>query len=308
MSVLVLAELDGNKLKAVAAHVVSAASAWQQPIDLLIYGSQVDAAAKEAATLSGVARVLVAQADYFAHPLVEDVQDLVLSVAKEYSVIVSAHSVLGKSVIPAIAARLDMAPITDVVEIQAPSTYVRPEYAGNIFSHVENHQALQIVTVRNTAFRPVGTDGNAEVVSISAPQSRAISRWIKEDLNHSDRPELGSARVVIAGGRSLGENFEALLLPIAEKLDAAIGATRACVDAGFAPNDLQVGQTGTLIAPDLYIAVGISGAMQHIAGIKDSKVIVAINHDPDAPIFKYADYGIVADLFTALPELNEALQ
>lgn len=308
MSILVLAELDGNKLKPVAAHVVSAASAWQQPIDLLIYGSQVDEAAKDAATLSGVTRVLVAQADHFAHPLVEDVQDLVLSIAKEYSVIVSAHSVLGKSVVPAIAARLDIAPITDVVEIHAPSAYVRPEYAGNIFSHIENNQAVQIVTVRNTAFRPVGAAGNAEIVSISAPSSRVISRWIKEDLNHSDRPELGSARVVIAGGRSLGESFESLLLPIAEKLDAAIGATRACVDAGFAPNDLQVGQTGTLIAPDLYIAVGISGAMQHIAGIKDSKVIVAINHDPDAPIFKYADYGVVADLFTALPELNEALQ
>lgn len=308
MSILVLAELDGNKLKGLAAHVVSAASAWQQPIDLLVYGRQVDEAAKEAANLSGVARVLVAQADHFAHPLVEDVQDLVLSIAKEYSVIVGAHSVLGKSVIPAIAARLDVAPVTDVVEVHAPSTYVRPEYAGNIFSRVENHQALQIITVRNTAFRPVAAGGNAEVVSISVPASRALSGWIKEDINHSDRPELGSARVVIAGGRSLGENFEALLSPIAEKLDAAIGATRACVDAGFAPNDLQVGQTGTLIAPDLYIAVGISGAMQHIAGIKDSKVVVAINHDPDAPIFKYADYGVIADLFTALPELDKALQ
>jgi electron transfer flavoprotein alpha subunit len=216
--------------------------------------------------------------------------------------------VLGKSVLPGIAARLDIAPITDVIEIKAPSTYVRPGYAGNILSTIENHEPVQIITVRATAFRASNRGGDAEIFTIDVPPAREISQWISEQLTHSERPELNSARVVIAGGRSLGEEFNALLDPIAVQLDAAIGATRACVDAGFAANDLQVGQTGTIIAPELYIAVGISGAMQHLAGIKDSKIIVAINHDPDAPIFKHADYGLVADLFTVLPELNSALQ
>ncbi len=308
MSILVLAEHDGKQLKQSTLQAVNAAKVWQQPIDLLVYGHQVEKIAQEAASLSGVTRVLVAQADHLLHSLVEDVQDLVLTIANHYHVILSAHSVLGKSVVPAIAARLDIAPITDVIEIQTPSTYIRPSYAGNIFSQIHNHQTIQIITIRATAFRPATTNGTAEIISISVPESRGLSEWISEDLNHSERPELSSARVVIAGGRSLGEDFDNLLSPIAKQLDAAIGATRACVDAGFAANDLQVGQTGTVIAPELYIAVGISGAMQHIAGIKDSKIIVAINHDPDAPIFKYADYGVVADLFTALPALHQALQ
>jgi len=312
MSILVLAEHDGKQLKPSTLQAINAASVWQQPIDLLVYGNQVENIAQEAKNLSGVTRVLVAQADHLSHSLVEDVQDLVLSIAEHYQVILCAHSVLGKSVLPAIAAKLDIAPITDVIKIQAPSTYVRPSYAGNILSHIQNHQTIQIISIRATAFRPVTTpetrNGAAEMINISVPPSRGLSEWLSEDLNHSERPELSSARVVIAGGRSLGENFENLLSPIAQQLDAAIGATRACVDAGFAANDLQVGQTGTVIAPELYIAVGISGAMQHIAGIKDSKVIVAINHDPDAPIFKYADYGVVADLFTALPALHNALQ
>jgi electron transfer flavoprotein alpha subunit len=308
MSILVLAEHDGKQLKLSTLQAVNAAGVWQQPIDLLVYGNQVENIAREAASLSGVNRVLVAQADHLLHSLVEDVQDLVLTIADDYQVILSAHSVLGKSVLPPIAARLNIAPITDVIEIQTPSTYVRPSYAGNILSQIQNHQAMQIISIRATAFRPVTQNGTAEIIHILVPPSRGLSEWISEDLNYSERPELSSARVVIAGGRSLGENFEDLLSPIAKQLDAAIGATRACVDAGFAANDLQVGQTGTVIAPELYIAVGISGAMQHIAGIKDSKVIVAINHDPDAPIFKYADYGVVADLFTALPALHQALQ
>lgn len=312
MSILVLAEHDGKQLKISTAQAVAAAALWQQPIDLLVYGNQVAQIARDAAQLSGVGRVLVAQADHLQFPLVEDVQDLIVSIAREYKVIVSAHSVLGKSVIPGVAARLDAAPITDVIDIQlepgvAP-VYVRPEYAGNIFTHIQNPQAQQIISVRATAFRPVSNGGVAEILTVAVPQSRNISQWLSEDINVSERPDLSSARVVIAGGRSLGENFDSLLNPVAERLDAAIGATRACVDAGFAANDLQVGQTGTVIAPDLYIAVGISGAMQHIAGIKDSKVIVAINNDPDAPIFKYADYGVIADLFTALPELQHALQ
>ncbi len=312
MSILVLAEHDGKQLKISTAQAVAAAALWQQPIDLLVYGNQLAQIARDAAQLSGVGRVLVAQADHLQFPLVEDVQDLIVSIAREYKVIVSAHSVLGKSVIPGVAARLDAAPITDVIDIQLEPgvgpVYVRPEYAGNIFTHIQNPQAQQIISVRATAFRAASNGGVAEILTVAVPQSRNISQWLSEDINVSERPDLSSARVVIAGGRSLGENFDSLLNPVAERLDAAIGATRACVDAGFAPNDLQVGQTGTLIAPDLYIAVGISGAMQHIAGIKDSKVIVAINNDPDAPIFKYADYGVIADLFTALPELQHALQ
>jgi len=308
MSVLVLAEKDGKQLKPSAYQAVTAAAAWNLPIDLLVYGDDLDAVAAEARQLAGVRRVLIAPAAHLQHPLVEDVQELVLGIANDYSVILSAHSVFGKSVVPGIAARLDVATITDVIEIQAPATYVRPSYAGNILAKIESHETVQIITVRATAFRASNRDGNADVVTLNVPPARNISKWIGEQLTHSERPELNSARVVIAGGRSLGERFNELLDPIAEQLDAAIGATRACVDAGFAANELQVGQTGTIIAPELYIAVGISGAMQHLAGIKDSKIIVAINHDPDAPIFKHADYGLVADLFTALPELNTALQ
>ncbi|ACE84777.1 electron transfer flavoprotein subunit alpha/FixB family protein [Cellvibrio japonicus] len=308
MSVLVLAEHDGKQLKSFMAQLIGAASRWNQPIDVLVYGNQVDEMAREAASLSGVARIILASAEHLAHPLVEDVQDLVLEIAREYSVILGAHSVLGKSVLPGIAARLDIAPIMDVIDISGPATYIRPEYAGNIFSQIENLQSRQIISVRTTSFKPVHGDGHADIVTLPVPRSRAISHWISDDIHHSDRPELASARVVISGGRSLGDDFERLLAPIAGQLGAAIGATRACVDAGFAPNDLQVGQTGTVIAPDLYIAVGVSGAVQHIAGIKDSKLVVAINHDPNAPIFHYADYGLVADLFTALPELQTALK
>ncbi|MDO8342786.1 MAG: FAD-binding protein [Cellvibrio sp.] len=313
MSVLVLAERDGAQLKPSTYQAMTAAAVWELPIDLLVYGDEVEVAAAEAKQLAGVRRVLTAEAGHFQYPLVEDVQELVLSIASQYTHILSAHSVFGKSVVPGIAARLDIAPITDVIEIQAPSTYVRPAYAGNILTTIENHEPVQIITVRATAFRATVSRTNdqgddAELISIDVPPAREISQWISEQLTHSERPELNSARVVIAGGRSLGEDFNALLDPIAVQLDAAIGATRACVDAGFAANDLQVGQTGTIIAPELYIAVGISGAMQHLAGIKDSKIIVAINHDPDAPIFKHADYGLVGDLFTVLPELNAALQ
>lgn len=312
MSILVLAEHDGKQLKGSCAQIVAAATVWQQPIDLLLYGHQLDSVVHEAVQLQGVARVLVAQAAHFQYPLVEDVQDLVVALACDYPVILGAQSSMGKGVLPAVAARLDIAPITDVIEIhinegEAP-VYVRPEYAGNIVTYIQNPQAQQIISVRPTAFRPVGAGGRAEVIAVPVPQTRAISQWLSENVTGTTRPDLSSARVVIAGGRSLGDAFDRLLHPLAEQLDAAIGATRACVDAGFAANDLQVGQTGTHIAPELYIAVGISGAIQHMAGVKDSKVIVAINHDPDAPIFKYADYGLVADLFAALPELHNALQ
>lgn len=308
MSVLVIGEHEGGQLKPSISRVLAAAEVWQQPIDLLLYGDQLAEVTAQASRLTGLRRVLVAEAAHLQHPVAEDVLDLALSIAGEYRVILSAHSPFGKALLPGIAARLDVAAITDVVKILSPTTYVRPSYAGNILTTLENDSAVQVITLRATAFPAVGTEGQAEVLTLSAPASRQITRWVKESISHSGRPELGSARVVIAGGRSLGDQFDQLLNPIAADLDAAVGATRACVDAGFAPNDIQVGQTGTIIAPELYIAVGISGAMQHLAGIKDSKVIVAINHDPDAPIFKHADYGLVADLFTALPALHDALQ
>lgn len=310
MSVLVLAEIDGYHLKTSSYQAVTAAKAWNLPIDLLIYGDQLNTAVDEATKIVGVNRVLIAQASHLKNPLVENVLELVLSISNNYQHIITAHTSFGKSVLPGIAARLDVAPITDVVAIEAPSIYVRPGYAGNILSRIQNHEAIQLVSVRATAFRAaqVQDNGSAQPIEINVPPAQNKSDWISEHIKHSDRPELNSARVVIAGGRSLGEEFDALLNPIAEQLDAAIGATRACVDAGFAANDLQVGQTGTIIAPELYIAVGISGAMQHLAGIKDSKMIVAINHDPDAPIFKHADYGLVADLFTILPELHSVLK
>lgn len=311
MSVLVIAEHEAGTLKTSVARTVGAAKSWNQPIDLLVIAAPGTDVIQEAVQLSHVNRVLVAQAERFLHPLDEDIQDVVLSIAQNYSVVIAAHSVLGKCVIPAVAARLDVAPVTNVTEIHVTAdsapVYVRPEYAGNISSYIENPEPRQILSVHATAFAPVATGGNAQVHPLPLPPARDLGSWLGEEINPSERPDLSSARVVIAGGRSLGPEFETLLAPIAKDLNAAIGATRACVDAGYAPNDLQVGQTGTVIAPELYIAVGISGAMQHIAGIKDSRVIVAINHDPDAPIFNYADYGLVADLFTALPELHTAL-
>ncbi|WP_049629782.1 FAD-binding protein [Cellvibrio sp. pealriver] len=309
MSVLVLAEIDGDQIKVSSLQAITAAAAWNLPIDVLVYGNQVDAVSSNVLRINNVARVLVAQATHFSHPLVEDVIELAFSIGRHYTHIITAHTSFGRSVLPAIAARLDVAAITDVIAIEANATYVRPGYAGNIITRIQNHEPIQLVSVRATAFRAAQTQENTVAlrIDIQVPAAQHKSYWLSEQITHSDRPELHSARVVIAGGRSLGEKFDELLNPLAEKLDAAIGATRACVDAGFAANDLQVGQTGTIIAPDLYIAVGISGAVQHLAGIKDSKTIVAINHDPDAPIFKYADYGLVADLFTTLPELHEAL-
>lgn len=308
MSVLVLAEHDGTRLKPSTYQAVTAGLMWQLPLDLLVYGDDVEEVSAEARQLFGVRRILMASASHLRYSMVEDIQDIVIGIAHDYDHILSAHTVFGKSLMPGIAARLDIAPITDVIEIQAPTTYLRPAYAGNILMTVENSQPVQLITVRATAFKPIHRGSEAEMVILTVPPSRNTSQWVSEALTHSDRPELHSARVVIAGGRSLGEQFNELLEPIAAQLNAAIGATRACVDAGFAANEMQVGQTGTIIAPELYIAVGISGAMQHLAGIKDSKLIVAINHDPDAPIFKHADYGLVGDLFTVLPELQNALE
>ena len=307
MSILILAEHDSQHLKQSTRQAVTAAGAWQLPIHLLLIGAQTEALAKEAASISQVAKVIYVESAQFAHPLAEDVAPLLAELGRDYKVILAPHTAFSKNVLPRVAALLDVAMISDVLSISAPATYVRPVYAGNVLATLESSDPIQVLTVRATSFATAGKDGSAEIVQLEAKAPTTQSRWISESRNLSDRPELGSARVVISGGRSLGNQFNQLLDPIAEKLGAAIGATRACIDAGFAPNDIQVGQTGTVVAPDLYIAVGISGAMQHLAGIKDSKVIVAINHDPDAPIFQHADYGLVTDLFQALPELNAVL-
>ncbi|ROH87029.1 electron transfer flavoprotein subunit alpha/FixB family protein [Pseudomethylobacillus aquaticus] len=307
MSVLILAEHDGHHIKQSTRQLVTAAGAWQQDVHLLLVGGDLSAVVDEAAAIAGVSRVLRVEAPHLTHVLAEDVAAALLQNAAGYSVILAAHSTLGKGALPRTAALLGVGMVSDVVSIQAPDTYVRPTYAGNVLATVKNAHALQVVSVRTTAFTPAANAGVAEIVSAAVPAPFGKARWVSEHKTVSERPELATASVVISGGRSLGEQFNPLLDPVAKKLNAAIGATRACVDAGFAPNDLQVGQTGTVVAPDLYIAIGISGAMQHLAGIKDSKVIVAINHDPDAPIFKHADYGLVADLFQAVPALDAAL-
>jgi electron transfer flavoprotein alpha subunit len=308
MSILILAEHDGNHLKQSVRQAVSAAAAWQQPIHLLIAGAETAALACEAAAISTVVRVIEMQAPQFRHPLAEDVAAALLQLGRDYQVILAAHTALGRSVLPRVAALLDMAMISDVLSITAPATYTRPIYAGNVLATVESRDPIQVLTVRASSYAVAGNDGAAEIVPAPAPAAITQSRWLNETRNLSDRPELVSARVVISGGRSLGSQFNAVLNPLAQKLGAALGATRACVDAGYAPNDIQVGQTGTVVAPDLYIAVGISGAVQHLAGMRGSKVIVAINHDPDAAIFQNADYGLVADLFQAVPELTAALK
>ncbi|ABE48996.1 electron transfer flavoprotein subunit alpha/FixB family protein [Methylobacillus flagellatus] len=307
MSILILAEHDGNHIKQSTRQAVSAAAAWQLPIHLLVAGSSSESLAKEASGIAGVAKVLHAEAAHFEHPLAEDVAALLVQLGADYKVILSAHTSFSKSVLPRVAALLDVAMVSDVVSITAPATYVRPIYAGNVLSTVESSDAIQVLTIRATSFAAATDGANAEVAKVNVPPSTGLSRWVKEDKTVSDRPELSSARVVVSGGRSLGERFNELLEPLAHRFGGALGATRAAVDAGFAPNDIQVGQTGTIVAPELYFAIGISGAMQHLAGMKDSKIIVAINHDPDAPIFQYADYGLVANLFEAVPELTAAL-
>ncbi|MGY1488544.1 electron transfer flavoprotein subunit alpha/FixB family protein [Methylobacillus pratensis] len=307
MSILILAEHDGKHIKQSTRQAVSAAGAWQFPVHVLVTGSNSAALVKEASEIAGVAKVLHADAAHFEHPLAEDVAALLVQLGADYKVILSAHTAFSKSVLPRVAALLDVAMISDAISITAPSTYVRPIYAGNVLSTVESSDAIQVVTIRATSFAAAANGANAEVSAVSVPASAGLSRWIKEDKTVSDRPELSSARVVVSGGRSLAERFNELLEPLAHRFGGALGATRAAVDAGFAPNDIQVGQTGTIVAPELYFAIGISGAMQHLAGMKDSKIIVAINHDPDAPIFQHADYGLVANLFDAVPELTAAL-
>lgn len=309
MSILVIAEHDNASLKGATLNTIAAANAIGGDITVLVAGLNAQAAADEAAKASGVAKVLLADNAAYEHQLAENVSLLVAEVGKDYSHILAAATTNGKNTMPRVAALLDVAQISEISEVVSSDTFKRPIYAGNVIATVQSEDAIKVLTVRATGFDAVGAEGgSAAVESIDVATDAGISSFVKEELAVSDRPELTSAKIVISGGRGMqnGENFE-MLYKVADKLGAAVGASRAAVDAGFVPNDMQVGQTGKIVAPDLYIAVGISGAIQHLAGMKDSKVIVAINKDEEAPIFQVADYGLVADLFDAVPELDSTL-
>ncbi|MGM0927887.1 MAG: electron transfer flavoprotein subunit alpha/FixB family protein [Pseudomonadota bacterium] len=308
MSILVLAEHHDGALAGATAHVVAAAQAIGGDIDVLVAGDGVSAIAEAAAKLYGVSKVRVADNAAYAHLLAEPTAALIAELAGDYSHVLAVASTTGKNVLPRVAALKDVAQISEIIAVESPDTFKRPIYAGNAIATVQSEDALKVITVRTTGFDAVGEGGSAAIEAVDFVADNAQSTFIKEELAQSDRPELGATKVVISGGRGMGngDNFK-LLDGIADKLGAAIGASRAAVDAGFVPNDMQVGQTGKIVAPDLYIAVGISGAIQHLAGMKDSKVIVAINKDEEAPIFQVADYGLVADLFEALPELESKL-
>jgi electron transfer flavoprotein alpha subunit len=305
MAILIIAEHNHQALKADTAKTVAAASNIGGDIHLLVAGFGCGTAAAEAATLVGVTKVLVADAACYQHQLAENIADLVLAIGRDYSHILAAATTHGKNFLPRVAALLDVAQISDVIAVESADTFVRPVYAGNAIATVQSLDSIKVLTVRSSAFDAVATGNQAPIETLNLAKDAALSLFVSEELTKSARPELTAARIIISGGRGMqnGDNFK-LLEGIADKLNAAIGASRAAVDAGFVPNDMQVGQTGKIVAPDLYIAVGISGAIQHLAGMKDSKVIVAINKDPEAPIFQVADYGLVADLFTALPELE----
>tara|TARA_R110002049_G_scaffold295342_4_gene482674 strand:+ start:1765 stop:2694 length:930 start_codon:yes stop_codon:yes gene_type:complete len=309
MSTLVIAEHDNSSLKTATLNTVAAAQAIGGDIDILVAGADCGAVSEAAAAIPGINKVLVADNAAYAHQLAENVSLLVAEVAAGYDNILAPATANCKNFLPRVAALLDVAQISDVTAVESADTFERPIYAGNVIATVQSADAKKVITVRTTAYDAApATGGSATVEALDAAHDAGISAFVSEEVAVSERPELTSASVVISGGRGMqnGENFK-LLDGIADKLGAAIGASRAAVDAGFVPNDMQVGQTGKIVAPDLYIAVGISGAIQHLAGMKDSKVIVAINKDEDAPIFQVADYGLVADLFDALPELESSL-
>ena len=308
MSILVFAEHDNSELKADTLKTVAAAQKIAGDIDILVAGKDCQAVAEAASKVNGVNKVLVADNDAYQHQLAENVSLLVTELASDYDYILATALTTGKNFMPRVAALLDVAQISDIIAVESADTFVRPIYAGNAIATVQSLDSKKVITVRATAFDAVASDGSAEIVKLDTVTDAGISSHVTDELSESERPDLGAASVVISGGRGMqnGENFS-LLDGIADKLGAAIGASRAAVDAGFVPNDMQVGQTGKIVAPDLYIAVGISGAIQHLAGMKDSKVIVAINKDPEAPIFQVADYGLVADLFEVLPEFESAL-
>ena len=310
MSTLILAEHEAGELRPATLSVVTAAVAIGGDVDLLIAGSDVAGVAEKASKIAGVSKVLVADDAAYANELAENLSAVVLKHAAGYSHILFAATAAGKNVMPRVAALLDVSGISDIIEVKSADTFVRPIYAGNALATVQSADSVKVVGVRTTAFDPAAAEGgSASVESVDAAEISSTVSFIGQELSQSDRPELTSAGIVVSGGRGMqnGENFS-MLDEIALKLNAAVGASRAAVDAGFVPNEYQVGQTGKVVAPDLYVAVGISGAIQHLAGMKDSKVIVAINKDEEAPIFQVADYGLVADLFDALPELSKALE
>ena len=312
MSVLVLAEHDGNQINVATRQAIGAASFWKTPINVLIVGNQLESVIASVKQLDGVSKVLVAEAPYLACQLAEDVAPLIAELGKQHSTIIAAHSSFSRNILPRSAALLDVAMISEVLEILDKITFVRPIYAGNLLSTVRSSDSIQILTLRGSRFelarQRAASETKVEHLSLAEPTK--LTRWINKKKAVSARPELSSARIVVSGGRSLGsaENFETVLAPLADLLKGAIGATRSAVDAGYAPNEIQIGQTGTIVAPDLYFAFGISGAVQHVAGMKDCKIVVAVNLDPDAPIFKMADYGLIGDLFEIVPAMTAALR
>ena len=309
MSTLVVAEHDNVALKPVTLNVLAAAKAIGGDVDVLVAGAGCKAVADEAAAIGGVRKVLLADNAAYGHQLAENVALLVAELGAKYSHVLTGHTTAGKNFLPRVAALLNVAQISDIIAVVAADTFKRPIYAGNGIATIKSNDAIKVLSVRGTGFDPVAASGgSAAVENVASVHDAGLSTFVNEQIVKSERPELTAAKVVISGGRGMqnGENFK-LLDGIADKLGAAVGASRAAVDAGFVPNDMQVGQTGKIVAPDLYIAVGISGAIQHLAGMKDSKVIVAINKDEDAPIFQVADYGLVADLFQAIPELERLL-
>jgi electron transfer flavoprotein alpha subunit len=308
MASLVIAEHDNKSLKDATAKTVTAAAQVSAPVHVLVAGSDCRAVAEAAAKLAGVEKVLVADDPLYAHAVAEPMQALILSLAGNYDAILAPATTSGKNYLPRVAAKLDVPQVSEIIKVVSPDTFERPIYAGNAIATVQAADGKKVITVRTTAFKAAEATGNAQLEKISAAADPGLSQFVGEELSKSERPELTSAKVIISGGRGMqsGENFQ-LLEKIADKLHAAVGASRAAVDAGFVPNDYQVGQTGKVVAPELYIAVGISGAIQHLAGMKDSKVIAAINKDEEAPIFQIADYGVVADLFKAIPEMDAEL-
>ncbi|AGB73657.1 MULTISPECIES: electron transfer flavoprotein subunit alpha/FixB family protein [Rhizobium] len=309
MAILLLADHDNAHLSDQTAKALTAATQIGGDIHVLVAGKAAKAAADAAAKLAGVSKVLLAESDELANNLAEPLADLIVSLAAGYDTILTAATSVGKNVMPRVAALLDVAQVSEIIEVVSSNTFKRPIYAGNAIQTVQASDAKKVITVRTASFASAAEDGSATVEAIPAVANPGLSSFVADALSTSDRPELTSAKIIISGGRALGsaEKFKEVILPVADKLGAAVGASRAAVDAGYAPNDWQVGQTGKVVAPQLYIACGISGAIQHLAGMKDSKVIVAINKDEEAPIFQIADYGLVADLFEALPELEEAL-
>jgi electron transfer flavoprotein alpha subunit len=309
MAVLLLAEHDNKLLAPATAKALTAARAFGADVDILVAGEGCRAVADAASKLDGVRKVLLAEAPHLAQRLAEEVAATVLALMPNYTVLLAPATTMGKNVLPRVAALLDVAQVSDVVEVKSPKIFVRPVYAGNALETVETSDKIIVATVRTTAFAAAGESGSAPIETVTAAPSVGLSSFEGSEISESERPELTAARIVVSGGRGMqsGENFKKYIEPVADRLGAAMGASRAAVDAGFVPNDFQVGQTGKVVAPELYIAVGISGAIQHLAGMKDSKVIVAINKDEEAPIFQVADYGLVGDLFQIVPELEKKL-